>query len=118
MFKVNNKNTRTMLITSTLTFTCSNSTIVTPYLSVFSPNAGKYGPEKTRYLDTFHAVIIPPTLLRKTLQHRCVLVKFAKSLRTTSFTEHFRFLFIRGTCLVVAFLYGPFCIYRLALLKT
>ena len=28
----------------------------TEYLSVFSPNAGKYGPEKTPYLDTFHAV--------------------------------------------------------------
>ena len=28
------------------------------YLSVFSPNAGKYGPEKTPYLDTFRAVII------------------------------------------------------------
>ena len=27
-----------------------------PYLSVFSPNAGKYGPEKIPYLDTFHAV--------------------------------------------------------------
>ena len=27
-----------------------------PYLSVFSPNAGKYEPEKTPYLDTFHAV--------------------------------------------------------------
>ena len=27
------------------------------YLSVFSPNAGKYGPEKTPYLDTFHAVL-------------------------------------------------------------
>ena len=26
------------------------------YLSVFSPNAGKYGPEKTPYLDTFQAV--------------------------------------------------------------
>ena len=26
------------------------------YLSVFSPNAGKYGPEKTPYLDTFHTV--------------------------------------------------------------
>ena len=24
---------------------------------VFSPNTGKYGPEKTPYLDTFHAVI-------------------------------------------------------------
>ena len=28
----------------------------TPYLSVFSPNAGKYGPEKTPYLATFQAV--------------------------------------------------------------
>ena len=28
----------------------------TKYLSVFSLNAGKYGPEKTPYLDTFHAV--------------------------------------------------------------
>ena len=26
------------------------------YLSVFSPNTGEYGPEKTSYLDTFHAV--------------------------------------------------------------
>ena len=30
----------------------------TPYLFVFSPNAGKCGPEKTQYLDTFHAVRI------------------------------------------------------------
>ena len=28
----------------------------TKYLSVFSANAGKYGPEKTPYLDTFQAV--------------------------------------------------------------
>ena len=28
----------------------------TPYLSVFSPNEGQYGPEETPYLDTFHAV--------------------------------------------------------------
>ena len=27
-------------------------------ISVFSPNAGKYGPEKTLYLDTFHAMLI------------------------------------------------------------
>ena len=31
----------------------------TEYLSVFSSNAGKYGPEKTPYLDTFHAVLDP-----------------------------------------------------------
>ena len=29
----------------------------TKYLSAFSPNVGKYGPEKTPYLDTFHAVV-------------------------------------------------------------
>ena len=28
----------------------------TKYLSVLSPNKGKYGPEKTPYLDTFHTV--------------------------------------------------------------
>ena len=30
--------------------------IRTKYLSVFSPNAGKYGPEKTPYLEPFHEV--------------------------------------------------------------
>ena len=25
-----------------------------PYLPVFSPNTGKYGPEKTPSMDTFH----------------------------------------------------------------
>ena len=30
----------------------------TEYLSVFSVNAGKYGPEKTPYLDTFHVVLV------------------------------------------------------------
>ena len=28
-----------------------------PYFLVFSRNAGKYGPEKTPYLDTFHTVM-------------------------------------------------------------
>ena len=28
-----------------------------PYLSVFSPNAGKCGPEKTLYFEPFHALI-------------------------------------------------------------
>ena len=27
------------------------------YLPAFSPNTGKYGPLKTRYLDTFHAAV-------------------------------------------------------------
>ena len=29
-----------------------------PYFPIFSPNTGKYGQEKTPYLDTFHAVIV------------------------------------------------------------
>ena len=37
----------------------------TECLFVFSPNAGKYGPENTRYLDTFHAVIV--SLLRSSV---------------------------------------------------
>ena len=28
-----------------------------PYFPVFNPNTGKYGPEKTSYLDNFHAVV-------------------------------------------------------------
>ena len=35
----------------------------TKYLSVFSPNAGKYGPEKTPYLDNFHAVYEFPDVI-------------------------------------------------------
>ena len=27
-----------------------------PYIPVFGPNTGKYGPEKTPYVDNFHAV--------------------------------------------------------------
>ena len=30
----------------------------TERLSLFSPNAGKWGPGKTPYLDTFHAVVV------------------------------------------------------------
>ena len=33
-----------------------NAAADTSYLSVFSPNAGKYGLEKTPYLDNFHTV--------------------------------------------------------------
>ena len=38
------------------------------FWSVFSPNAGKYGPEKTPYLDTFHVVhfTISKMILSKT----------------------------------------------------
>ena len=36
---------------------CQTSKRDTPYMSVFSPNEEKHGPEKTPYLDTFQAVI-------------------------------------------------------------
>ena len=37
---------------------CSNTEFFSgPYFPVFSPNTGKYGPEKTPYVDTFHAMI-------------------------------------------------------------
>ena len=36
---------------------CGEIRSISPqYLSVFSPNEGKYGTEKTPYLDTFHTV--------------------------------------------------------------
>ena len=35
----------------------------TPQISVFSPNTGKYGPEKTPHMDTFHAVFEHWTML-------------------------------------------------------
>ena len=35
----------------------------TPYLSVFSSNTGKYGPEVSPYLDTLHAVYASMRLL-------------------------------------------------------
>ena len=38
---------------------CTNTEFFSgQYFPVFSPNTGKYGPEKTPYLDTFHAVYV------------------------------------------------------------
>ena len=43
--------------THILSYYCMESFEIPSYFwSVFSPNAGKYGPEITLYLDTFHAV--------------------------------------------------------------
>ena len=38
-----------------------------PYFPVFSPNTGKYGPDKTSYLGTFYAV--------KVLKSKIILYK-------------------------------------------
>ena len=35
---------------------CKYGDFSVPYFPVFGPNTGKYRPEKTPYLDTFHAV--------------------------------------------------------------
>ena len=40
------------------------------YLSVFSPNTGKYGPEIIPHLDTFHAVLAISTM-RWTIPMQC-----------------------------------------------
>ena len=44
----------------------SNLPTNTSYLSVFSANAGKYGPEKTPYLDTFHTMILEISVTKTT----------------------------------------------------
>ena len=47
-----------------------------PYFPVFGLNAGKYGPEKTPYLDIFLAVDLLPMLLLLVLLFSCVLLNF------------------------------------------
>ena len=44
------------LARETVIYNTVTSYLYTLYLSVFSPTAGKYGPRKTPYLDTFLAV--------------------------------------------------------------
>ena len=38
-----------------------------PYFPVFGLNTGKYGPEKTSYLNTFHAVFVSMIIALVTL---------------------------------------------------
>ena len=47
-----------------------------PYSPVFVLNTGKYGPEKTPYLDIFQAVDLLPMLFLLVLLFSCVLLKF------------------------------------------
>ena len=51
-------------------FTASN---VFKYGAFSGPNTGKYGPEKTPYLDTFHAVFIALIVLIKLSAYYLVL---------------------------------------------
>ena len=45
--------------------------------SVFSPNAGKYGPEKTPYLDTFHEVEVSSNSEQCFSDTTCSLLRLA-----------------------------------------
>ena len=49
----------------------SGTRIRTEYLSVFSLNTGKYGPEKFLYLGTFHAVTVR-THLEQIMIHQII----------------------------------------------
>ena len=71
-----------------------NSTATTA-CKVFSPNAGKYGPEKNPYLDTFHAVdlflkmfifwlfiyfcLFNYVIIHKSNHHRCSMKKVSQN---------------------------------------
>ena len=46
------------------------------YFPIFSPNTGKYGPEKTPYLDIFHALLF---LVLKRMKKHGIKIKACKS---------------------------------------
>ena len=64
------------------------------YLSVFSPNAGKCGPEKTPYLESFHAVSACNMKLTfaQILDCRGEIMLSSKSDAYNYFSELFRFV--------------------------
>ena len=59
-------------IANQFTGSCVNRVFDTSYLSVFSPDAGKYGSKITPYLDTFHAVYFDSTI---TLSQKLTLIR-------------------------------------------
>ena len=66
---------------------------VTEYLSVFSPNAGKYGPENTPCFDALHTV----RLLFKTVVHQITWMKklngkFDTYIKSSSSIDSFQFI--------------------------
>ena len=53
-----------------------------PYFPVFGLNTGKYGPEITPYLDTFHAVLLEADSIKNiNLVLYCEIKQSAKNLR-------------------------------------
>ena len=59
-------------------------------LSVFSSNAGKYGPEKTPYLDTFHTVQVWQSLYLVTVWPLCNIFNFEPKIAGWEKTFFFR----------------------------
>ena len=57
-----------------------------PYFLVFSPNTGKYGPEKTPYLETFLA---HSAIFTKKVHHRCLTAEVYSEPNQTSKMELF-----------------------------
>ena len=56
-----------------------------PYFAVFSPNIGKYGSEKTPYLNNFHAVGLYFDLLQITMILQWISLKATWEDRKSSF---------------------------------
>ena len=72
-------------------------------LSVFSPNAGKYGPGKTPYLETFHTVQMTRILFKFMIYPSCERVLKNGRVKLKMFRESFlNFTFGQGIRLCLA----------------
>ena len=77
-------NTELVLVRTFLYSDCINRIL---YISVFSANTGKYGPEKTPYLGTFHAVYFEISLV---LPLRCKVIN-AKNFLSKNLKRKFKY---------------------------
>ena len=64
--------------------------------SVFNPNAGKYGPEKTPYLDTFHAVH-SSDMIRKKVNNATEILKKLAVVFDKILSEYLKILLLKIT---------------------
>ena len=58
-----------------------------PYFPVFGLDAGKYGPEKTPYLDTFHAVDNDDQNKSSSFGHRYLMLCSVSSTRIQNYKQ-------------------------------
>ena len=72
-------------------------------LSVFSLNAGKYGPEKTPYLDTFHTVQVWQSLYLVTVWPLCNIFNFEPKIAGWEKTFFFSTLFFSEIAIMKLF---------------